>query len=631
LPPETAAHLAGVVNQLNALAIQFDADKTERLSASEQEEMLKFVTEKFGAAWGERGRVFLKAADTNIDGEITLAEWKHAIDLLAKSAAKPRSSSTTSDSNSSKDPASDVSIETVMVEMSDGVHLATDVYLPRASKGPLPVIFSRTPYNRAKMENFARVQATHGYAVVSQDMRGRFGSEGENLPFIGCGWGVHQDGVESMAWIRKQTRCNGKIGTVGGSAGGITQNLLAGAAPEGLVCQHISVAPASMYHHASYVGGALRKCQVENWTRSNRFDSRALDITLAHPAFDDYWRENETTLKFAVMNTPAVHIGGWFDTFAQGTIDSFVGRQHHGGPGARGRQKLVMGPWTHAVGRTEPGAELTFPNIQLPEKYSTGPWFDHHLLGIENGVMSSPAVAYYVLGDTTDANAPGNEWRYADDWPIASQPTPYYFGKDGSLAAEKPRDQNGAVEYTFDPKSPCPTVGGNNLTIPRGPKNQNSIESRSDVVLFTTAPLAEPLEVTDRVTARVFVASSAVDSDLSVRLCDVYPDGRSFLIAEGMLRLRYRNSFEKPELLTPGQVVPVDVDCWSTSIVFNRGHRVRVTVTSSNHPRFDVNPGTGKPWVDGEPHVVQTNRILCSADGASHVLLPVVAAAPTKP
>ena len=242
-------------------------------------------------------------------------------------------------------------------------------------------------------------------------MRGRFDSEGENLPFVGCGWGEHRDGAESVAWINQQKWANGKIGTVGGSAGGITQNLLAGVAPQGLTAQYITVAAASMYHDATYVGGALRKCQVENWQRTNRFDPRGLELMQAHPAYDDYWKDFDTRLKFEVMNTPAVHVGGWFDTFAQGTIDSFVGRQHHGAEGARGTQKLVMGPWTHAIGKNEADAELIFPNANVPPQFETRRWLDHHLRGIENGIMREPAVWYYVMGDTRDSQAPGNQWR----------------------------------------------------------------------------------------------------------------------------------------------------------------------------------------------------------------------------
>jgi len=515
--------------------------------------------------------------------------------------------------------------QTVMVAMSDGVRLATDVYLP-PGKGPFPVVFSRTPYGRVKKGGGPGAGLiAAGYAGVIQDVRGRFDSEGENLPFIGCGWGEHPDGAESIAWIRRQAWSNGKVGMIGGSAGGITQNLVAGAVPEGLCAQYILVAAASLYHHASYVGGALRKCQVENWTRENRFDPRAAELMRAHPNYDDHWRQYDSTLKFSVINLPAVHVGGWFDTFAQGTIDAFVGRQHDGADGARGRQKLVMGPWDHGGGRKAEVGELRCPHNQIPAAYSVTRWFDYHLKGVDNGIMREPAATYYVMGDPTDPKCPGNEWRTADDWPIPAQVTPYYLCGDGKLALKtSSAAQQGSREYTFDPDNPCETIGGCNLSIPRGPRNQNRIESRRDVLLFTTDPLAEPVEVTGRVRAKIYVASSAVDTDLSVRLCDVYPDGKSYLMAEGMLRLRYRNSFEKPEPLVPGQLTEANVDCWSTSIVFNRGHRIRVTVTSSNHPRFDVNPGTGRPWSDGGLRVKQTNRIFCHADHPSCILLPVV-------
>ena len=145
-----------------------------------------------------------------------------------------------------------------------------------------------------------------------------------------------------------------------------------------------------------------------------------------------------------------------------------------------------MGPWRHAIGQ-QPVGELTFRDAQPPPEYDAAPWFRHYLLGVDNGVEKLPAVSYYVMGDTHDPRAPGNQWRHAADWPPPSRPTPYYFASGGLLSPDKPTDENGAVAYTFDPADPCPTIGGNNLTIPAGPRNQNPIESRKDVVLFTSA------------------------------------------------------------------------------------------------------------------------------------------------
>ncbi len=616
--------MAPAANQLDSLAQRFDADHDQALSPQEQEAMIAFVGEKHGEQWAGRLKRFFHAIDANHDGRIDLAEWTPAVARVKQLAQTSIESSKTRTVSAAR--AGSPKAQTVRVAMRDGVHLATDIYMPKGD-GQFPVILSRTPYGRVKMGQGGAGYAQNGVVFVMQDMRGRFDSEGENLPFVGCGWGEHQDGVDTIEWLKKQKWCNGHIGTLGGSAGGITQNLLAGAVPDGLTAQYLTVAAASLYSDASYIGGAFRKADTESWTTGNKFDPRAMDIIRAHPNYDDYWRTFDTSLKFVQMNVPAVHVGGWFDMFAQATINEFVGRQHSGANGARGAQKLIMGPWTHGIGKM-PAGEMTFPKAnQVLESYSANRWFDHYLRGADNGVEKEPAVAYYVMGDTSTPGAPGNEWRHADDWPVPAKETDAYFTRDGKLTFEKPAGGGAHVEFTFDPANPCPTLGGNNLTIARGPMNQNKIEDRSDVVLFTSAPLGEPVEVTGRVKAKVFNASSAVDTDLSVRLCDVYPDGKSYLIAEGILRLRYRDSAEKPEPLTPGKIEEVTVDCWSTSIIFNKGHCIRATVTSSNYPRFDVNPGTGQPWSDSGAKVKQTNTIYCDAAHPSRLIVPVVKAA----
>lgn len=587
----------GVNAKLLALFPQFDADRNALLSPVEQTKAVEFVQKNHGVVWSQRVHMLLKAAAAP-DGSVTQASWQ----VPAASYGKfPK--------------------QTHRIAMRDGVQLATDVYLP-GGPGPFPVILIRTPYDRVQMAKGAAERVvTSGFALVIQDARGRFASDGENLPFAGCGWGEHQDGIDTLAWLNKQAWCNGKIGTEGASAMGITQNLLAGAAPAGLSAQHITVAADSLYT-TTYIGGAFRKADVEGWMTGNQFDAKALEVERSHMCYDDYWRSLDSTLKFPVMGVPAVHIGGWFDMFSQATLNEFVGRQHEGAVGGRGKQKLVIGPWTHQPGAM-PVGELTFPNSGVPEACSALRWFDYHLKGVHNGVMDEPAVTYYVMGDAQTPGAPGNVWRHADDWPVPALATRYYFVPGGQLSVAKPV-AGGSVAYTFDPAKPCPTLGGNNLTLKRGPMNQNPIETRADVMVFTTAPVTVPLEVTGRIRAQIFVDSSAADTDLSVRLCDVYPDGKSYLIAEGMLRLRYRKSVEHTELLTPGRLEEVSVDCWSTSIVFNKGHRIRATVTSSNYPRFDLNPGTGQHWSDSGAMVKQTNRIWCDAAHASCLILPVV-------
>jgi hypothetical protein len=510
---------------------------------------------------------------------------------------------------------------THMLAMSDGVKLATDVYTPRG-KGPFPVILTRTPYNKSR-QRWGRAVAMAGYVVVAQDMRGRFASGGENVPFVGCGWGKYPDGAQTVAWIMKQSWCNGKIGTMGASAGGITQNLLACTTPKGLQSQYIQVAAGSLFHHAAYVGGALRASQVLGWLKSNRFDPKAAKLMREHTLYDDYWREFDSIARQAVINVPAVHVGGWFDTFCQGTIDSFVGRQYHGAKGAKGTQKLVMGPWAHGIGR--PAGRMPFPNPRPPAKYSAIPWFAHTLQGKANGVTDLPPVAYYVMGDVSDKKAPGNEWRYAARWPVPATQTPYYIHKSKVLSPARPKIPSPSYRsYTFDPANPCPTRGGRNLNLPSGPLDQTRVEARSDVLNFTSKALEKPLEVTGRVIAKIYLSSTAADTDVSVRLCDVYPSGKSYLMAEGMLRCRKRESMSKDVPLTPGKIYEVSIDCWSTSIIFNTGHRIRVSITSSNYPRFDRNPGTGKPWADGCKFSKQTNKIYCNAKYPSRIILPIV-------
>jgi putative CocE/NonD family hydrolase len=331
------------------------------------------------------------------------------------------------------------------------------------------------------------------------------------------------------------------------------------------------------------------------------------------------------------VKAAAVHIGGYFDIFAQGTLDAFVGYQERGGPGARGKQKLIMGPWTHGV-FSEKAGELTFPNAKRPPNNVRDQWrwFDHTLKGADNGINREPAVTYYVMGDTSNTNVPGNTWRTADRWPpVAATATPFYLRADRTVSRTKPGPAE-PLGYTCDPTNPVPTLGGPELTIPAGPKDQRSIENRPDVLVFSTEPLAELLEITGRVRAKLWAASDAPDTDFFVRLCDVYPDGRSFNICEGRLRARFRESSSQEKLLKPGEVCAFDLDLWSTSIILNKGHRLRVHVTSSSAPGFDPNPNTGEPFRQSTTTRVARNTLYCDGEHPSHLLLPVAGSSAAK-
>jgi hypothetical protein len=308
----------------------------------------------------------------------------------------------------------------------------------------------------------------------------------------------------------------------------------------------------------------------------------------------------------------------------QGTIDAFTGYQTKGGRGARGKQKLVIGPWPHAAMGKKTG-ELVFPKSnEVPGNvHDSYKWFDYWLKGVDNGVSKAPAVAYYVMGDVSDPNAPGNVWRTADKWPpVAAKMTPFYLLDDRVLSASKPA-KGKPLAYSYDPKDPVPTVGGPQLTLPAGAMDQRKIESRPDVLVFTSEPLSEPVEVTGRVRAYLWASGDAPDTDFAVKLCDVYPDGRSINICEGILRARFRDSLEQEEMMKPGKVYKFPVDLWTTSIIFNKGHRIRVHITSSSSPGYDPNPNTGEPFRASDITRVAHNTIYMDASRSSHILLPV--------
>lgn len=509
--------------------------------------------------------------------------------------------------------------QAVMVPMRDGVRLATDVYLP-FTNGSHPVILGRTPYGKATSAGFAADGARRGYVVVVQDTRGRHGSEGENLPF-------HRDvddGADTVAWILRQPWCNGRLGTWGGSAGAITQFQLNASGARGVQSQHLVVGAANL-QDVVYTGGVLRKSLVEDWTRITKFQDDALARWVEHPKRDAYWTERDALRQVRSVRAAGVHVGGYWDIFAQATLDAFVAQQARGAQGARGRQKLVMGPWAHAVLQETVG-DLTFPGAKRPPNHLHDPWrwFAATLRDEPNGMMELPAVTYYVVGDVTDPNAPGNAWRTAAQWPpFDVAPTRLYLHGDRSLRAARP-GRSEPLRYRYDPSEPVPTLGGVQLTLPAGPIDQRILEDRPDVLVFTTEPLPEPVEVTGRVRARLWVSSDVPDTDFMVKLCDVYPDGRSFNVCEGALRARFRRGLAREVPLRPGRAEWVEVDCWSTSIVFNTGHRLRVQVTSSSNPGYDPNPNTGEPLRRHTRVRVATNAVHVDSAHPSHLLLPVV-------
>jgi len=512
--------------------------------------------------------------------------------------------------------------ETIMLPMRDGVKLATDIHKPEGT-APLPVILSRSPYNKNGMDGIGAEAIKRGFIFVAQDCRGRFASEGENLPFNLD----RPDGFDTIEWVSKQAWCNGKIGTWGGSAVAITQFQMVASGTDKISAQHLTVGAPNLYD-VIYINGLFRKALIEDWLRGAQWGSNALPRWVSHPIYDDYWRERDASRHYKSASAPALHIGGYWDIFAQATIDGFVGYQEKGGPKARGKQRLVMGPWSHAVQQEKVG-ELKFPNAKNPpgDVQDAGKWFELTLKSETSNINAEPAVTYYVIGDVNDSTAPGNVWRTADQWPpVKATATEYFLCEDRTFSKNEPGSA-APLAYTFDPANLAPTVGGIQLTIPAGPMDQKKVEERDDVLVFTSSSLTSPMEVTGRVRARIWISADVPDTDFIARLCDVYPDGKSYNLCEGAIRARFRDGREKEKLMEPGKIYPIDIDLWSTSVIFNTAHRMRLQITSSSAPGYDPNPNTGAPFRANTDKRKANVKLYVDSKHPSHVVLPVVSPA----
>lgn len=485
---------------------------------------------------------------------------------------------------------------TEMVPMRDGVKLATDIYLPSNNTRKLPALLMRTPYGREMGAIFATQVLSKGYAWVVQDTRGRFDSEGTSMSFMDD----TADGRDTVDWIGGREWCTGHVGTTGISAMGITQYAMAADPSQHLVSQYVMAAAGSLYHDAAHEGGGFRRSLVIKWVGGNKFPVDLLKMMLSTQHYIDLWDNNNIYKHVDNIDYPILHMGGWYDIFLMGNIRAFQAVQENGAEGARGRQRLVIGPWTHGgwcgMAGTKQG-QLTYPansKYNLIKRMLN--WFEESIKGRDKGYFSGPAVGYYVMGDVDDEDAPGNEWRSAENWPPErSNPTPYYFHNGGLLSAEKPGADDGALSIVSDPSDPVPTVGGANLSLPAGTFDQRKIEKRDDVLVFTSPPLTEPLDITGNLKAVVYFSADVPDTDIAVRLTDVYPDGRSMLVADGLARAIHREGTDGPAPpLEEGEIYRMEVDVTATSLIFNRGHRVRVSLAGSNFPRFDINLHNGR-------------------------------------
>ncbi len=561
----------------------------------------------------------------------------------------------------------------VPMKTRDGVTLYADIYRPKSSE-KFPVILMRTPYD--KSVDWAVAPAfrivPRGYVVIIQDVRGRYTSEGEWYPFR------HEqaDGYDAVEWAASLPYSDGKIGMMGASYVGATQMLAAIAQPPHLA----AIAPnmtASNYHDGwTYQSGAFEQWFDENWTSqlAQNTLTRLIDENtnalvgvptlplidypvfnfgqlpanaqltqklapyyldwLAHPDYDDYWKQWSIEEHFSKISVPMLQVGAWYDIFNAGTLRDYMGAKKYGATeAARTQQHLLIEIGGHAgfgrrIGDVDFGPHATengYTNVILD-------WYDFLFKGIQNEFATDKPVKLFVMG--------ANEYRQEDDWPPPQAKFTKYFlhssGKanslrgDGSLSTSSPKSET-ADTYIYNPANPAPTIGGplccDEKHMEPGPRDQRAVENRDDVLIYSIGPLSHDLEVTGPVTADLYVKSSAVDTDFTGKLVDVGPDGFAQDLTEGILRMRYRASPEHAELMNPEQVYEITLDLWATSNVFLRGHTLRLEISSSNFPRFDRNLNTGEEIRFERNYVAATNTVLHDAQHPSALILPIMPAA----
>ncbi len=479
-----------------------------------------------------------------------------------------------------------------MVPMRDGVRLATTIYLPEGG-GPWPVVLSRTPYDRTRSAPTSERYTSADFVYVVQDQRGRYASEGEYVPHEN----EIEDGYDTVEWAAEQPWSTGRVGMTGASALGIAANLAASSAPPHLTAAYVVVAPQSLFYEGRFIGGVFKEADTGNWMRGQGVSEEAITAYRKRVLLDDRWLETDTIFVRPRIEIPIYNVGGWYDLFSSGNIDNFRYLQEWGRPGARGRQKLMMGPFGH--GRVQ--GDLVYEGTEglrgnADEEIR---WFDYWLKGVDNGIMEEPAVTWFQMAAARTGHfSDKNGWRRASTWPPPeARPQRLYLTDGGGLSVDPPAASSSSTAWSHDPTNPVPTVGGLNLTLPLGPKDQREIGDRPDYLRFVSEPLNEDLVVAGKIDLELWAASDGPDTDFMVKVVDVYPDGYEALVLDTAQRARYRCGRRSKDvcMLTPGEPTRMDVDLWYSAITFEKGHRIAVHVASSNYPRFEINPNTGEP------------------------------------
>ncbi len=484
------------------------------------------------------------------------------------------------------------------IPMRDGFELPAHLFLPKnSSLEKFPCVLVRHPIGKEKLDPDWLEYVDAGYALVIQSTRSCCDTTGKMVPYLTDGWSDDQqpaDGYDTVQWIASADFCDGRVSTIGVSAGGITQFLLAPASPPNLRCQSIEMAAPSMYQYAVYPGGGFRKEQVEGWLKVHKRDPSVMEWLRSKPRYDAFWSRFNSLDFVDQVRVPQLHIGGWYDIFLQGTIDAYVAGHELSHPAVRNQHRLIIGPWGHRWRHNGLLADTALSEAEKTPPYNitTRAWLDFHVKGIKNIVAQAPKIQYYVMGAFDGTKTKGEIWRTSQVWPPkGAESTKFMIGKDGILFQEdesKDATLSSPYKILFHGANPVPTIGGRNLFMPDGPRDLLPLFERDDVLVFSTDFLKEDLEVTGRLWAHLHVGDVIQERDICLRLVDISPKGAAHIVAEGVTRVSPKWSEESKSQNPVSEPRLVVVDLWSTSKVFAKGHKIGLLVSATNFPAYEV-------------------------------------------
>lgn len=505
------------------------------------------------------------------------------------------------------------------IPMTDGKKLAADIYLPNTTDS-FPTILVQTPYDRQAYRVIGLPLVKYdlqnsNYAFVIVDWRCFHGSSSACILQPDRG----QDGADAVEWITNQPWSNGKVGTWGPSALGRVQYMTARQHPPGLVCIAPLVA-ASQYSYEEYFPGGVARTEYIQQLDALGFGTSSL--LYQNTVYNNVWAfvENQNYYPDEI-EVPALMIGGWYDHNVDVMIDLFEGLRSMSPTQVRDQHRLLMGPWAHGgfgpaqVGTSMQG-ELSYPQAAGWSDSLALLFFDYYLRNIRNGWDQTAFVRYFQMGE--------NQWQSSSKWPFTDQFDTLYLHEGGTLQHSIPHTNNSFSQLQYDPRDPSPTHGGATLRqdLVQGPYDQSTaVESRNDVLTFTTDPFSENVKITGKTFVKLYVSSNRLDTDFAVRLTDVYPDGRSMLLLEGIQRMRFRDGFSAIDtsMMILGTVYPIVIELPYTANTFLAGHRLRIDITSSNYPRFDKNLNNGHEMYVAGDTLIAENKVYHDEVNASFV------------